>query len=71
MSQAAGPDGIGYMQIQGDGTSHPIFRVGDNTRSVEPMSINETSETASDEDVLDISKKLLKRNAAVYKELAK
>lgn len=51
VSQAAGPDGIGYMQIQGDGTSHHIFRVGGNTRSVEPMSINETSETASDEDV--------------------
>ena len=51
ITQAAGPDGIGYMQIQGDGTSHPIFRVGGNTRSVEPMSINETSETASDEDI--------------------
>jgi hypothetical protein len=51
VSQAAGPDGIGYMQIQGDGTSHPIFRVGGNTRNVEPMSINESSETASDEDV--------------------
>lgn len=51
VTQAAGPDGIGYMQIQGDGTSHPIFRVGGNTRSVEPMSINETSEIASDEDV--------------------
>lgn len=51
VSQAARPDGIGYMQIQGDGTSHPIFRVGGNTRSVEPMSINETSEIASDEDV--------------------
>lgn len=51
VSQAAESDGIGYMQIQGDGTSHPIFRVGGNTRSVEPMSINETSETASDEDV--------------------
>lgn len=51
VTQAAGQDGIGYMQIQGDGTSHPIFRVGGNTRSVEPMSINETSETASDEDV--------------------
>ena len=51
VTQAAGPDGIGYMQIQGDGKSHPIFRVGGNTRSVEPMSINETSETASDEDV--------------------
>lgn len=51
VTQAAGLDGIGYMQIQGDGTTHPIFRVGGNTRSVEPMSINETSETASDEDV--------------------
>lgn len=51
VTQAAGPDGIGYMQIQGDGTSHPIFRVGGNTRSVEPMFINETSETASDKDV--------------------
>ena len=51
VSQAAGPDGIGYMQIQGDGINHPIFRVGGATRSVEPMSINETSETASDEDV--------------------
>ena len=51
VTQAAGPDGIGYMQIEGDGKSHPIFRVGGNTRSVEPMSINETSETASDEDV--------------------
>lgn len=51
ITQSAGLDGIGYMQIEGDGTSHPIFRVGGNTRSVEPMSINETSETASDEDV--------------------
>lgn len=51
ITQLAGPDGIGYMQIEGDGKSHPIFRVGGNTRSVEPMSINETSETASDEDV--------------------
>ena len=51
VTQAAGPDGIGYMQIEGDGTSHPIFRVGGNTRSVEPMSINETSETASNKDV--------------------
>lgn len=39
------------MQIQGDGTNHPIFRVGGVTRSVEHMSINETSETASDKDV--------------------
>lgn len=51
ITQLDRPDGIGYMQIQGDGTSHPIFRVGGNTRSVEPMSINETSETVSDEAV--------------------
>lgn len=51
ITQSGKPDSIGYMQIQGDGTSHPIFRVGGNTRSVEPMSINETSETTSDEDV--------------------
>lgn len=51
VTQVSDSDGIGYMQIQGDGTSHPIFRVGGNTRSVEPMSINETSEIASDEDV--------------------
>lgn len=51
VTQAASLDGIGYMQIQGDGTNHPIFRVGGATRSVEPMSINETSETTSDEDV--------------------
>lgn len=51
VTQAAGTYGIGYMQIQGDGKSHSIFRVGGATRSVEPMSINETSETASDGDV--------------------
>lgn len=52
--QAANPGWhweIGNMQIEGDGTNHPIFIVGGATRSVEPMSINETSETASDEDV--------------------
>lgn len=50
VSQAAGPDGIGYMQIQGDGTSHPIFRVGDNTRSIEPTSVNQNSDITSDKD---------------------
>lgn len=72
VSQAAGPDGIGYMQIQGDGTSHPIFRVGGNTRSVEPMSINETSETASDEDVsifASIKKFLTKFVFLLHREL--
>lgn len=28
VSQAAGPDGIGYMQIQGNGVDHYIFQVG-------------------------------------------
>ena len=28
VTQAAGPDGIGYMQIQGDGVDHYIFQVG-------------------------------------------
>lgn len=51
ITQLADSDGIGYMQIQGDGTNHPIFRVSGATRSVEPIPINEISETASDEDV--------------------
>lgn len=50
VSQAAGPDGIGYMQIQGDGKSHPIFRVGDTTRSIEPTSVNQNSDITSDKD---------------------
>lgn len=35
VTQAAGPDDIGYMQIQGDGVDHYIFQVGrtPNTRS--------------------------------------
>lgn len=35
ITQLAGPDGIGYMQIQGDGIDHYIFQVGrtPNTRS--------------------------------------
>lgn len=50
VSQAAGPDGIGYMQIEGDGKSHPIFRVGDTTRSIEPTSVNQNSDITSDKD---------------------
>lgn len=50
VTQAAGPDGIGYMQIQGDGTSHPIFRVGGNIRSIEPTSVNQNSDITSDKD---------------------
>lgn len=35
VTQAAGPDGIGYMQIEGNGVDHYIFQVGrtPNTRS--------------------------------------
>lgn len=50
VSQAAGPDGIGYMQIEGDGKSHPIFRVGNTTRSTEPTSVNQNSDITSDKD---------------------
>jgi hypothetical protein len=47
ITQLAGPDGIGYMQIEGDGKSHPIFRVGNTTRSIEPTS---DSDITSDKD---------------------
>lgn len=50
ITQLAGLDGIGYMQIQGDGTSHPIFRVGNTTRSIEPTSVNQNSDITSDKD---------------------
>ena len=48
--QLAGSDGIGYMQIEGDGKSHPIFRVGNTTRSIEPTSVNQNSDITSDKD---------------------
>ena len=50
ITQLAGPDGIGYMQIEGDGKSHPIFRVGNTTRSIEPTSVNQNSDITSDRD---------------------
>lgn len=50
ITQLAGLDGIGYMQIEGDGKSHPIFRVGNTTRSIEPMSVNQNSDITSDKD---------------------
>ena len=50
VTQAAGPDGIGYMQIEGDGKSHLIFRVGNTTRSIEPTSVNQNSDITSDKD---------------------
>lgn len=50
ITQLAGPDGIGYMQIEGDGKSHPIFRVGNTTRSIEPTSVNQNYDITSDKD---------------------
>lgn len=50
ITQLAGPDGIGYMQIEGDGKSHPIFRVGNTTRSIELRSVNQNSDITSDKD---------------------
>lgn len=50
ITQSAGPDGIGYMQIEGDGKSHPIFRVGNTTRSIEPTSVNQNSDITSDKN---------------------
>lgn len=55
VTQAAGPDGIGYMQIQGDGVDHYIFQVGrtPNTRSNDVQTLSEepvevTTETKSE-----------------------
>ncbi len=50
ITQFAGPDAIDYMQIEGDGKSHPIFRVGNTTRSIEPTSVNQNSDITSDKD---------------------
>lgn len=50
ITQLAGPDGIDYMQIEGDGKSHPIFRVGNTTGSIEPTSVNQNSDITSDKD---------------------
>ena len=50
ITQLAGSNGIGYMQIEGDGKSHPIFRVGNTTRSIEPTSVNQNSDITSDKD---------------------
>lgn len=43
ITQLAGPDGIGYMQIQGNGVDHYIFQVGrtPNTRSNDVQTLSE------------------------------
>ena len=45
VTQAAGLDGIGYMQIQGNGVDHYIFQVGrtPNTRSNKVQTLSESS----------------------------
>lgn len=45
ITQAAGPDGIGYMQIDGNGVDHYIFQVGrtPNTRSNDVQTLSEES----------------------------
>lgn len=43
ITQLAGPDGIGYMQIEGNGVNHYIFQVGrtPNTRSNDVQTLSE------------------------------
>lgn len=43
VTQSAGPDGIGYMQIQGNGVDHYIFQIGrtPNTRSNDVQTLSE------------------------------
>lgn len=43
ITQSAGPDGIGYMQIQGNGVDHYIFQVGriPNTNSNDVQTLSE------------------------------
>lgn len=55
ITQLGGPDGIGYMQIQGNGVDHYIFQVGrtPNTRSNDVQTLSEepvevTTETKSE-----------------------
>lgn len=45
ITQLAGPDGIGYMQIEGDGVDHYIFQIGrtPNTRSNDVQTLSEES----------------------------
>lgn len=48
-----------------------IFKNNKPRYEVKVFDDAESDKIATDEDVLDVSKKLLKRNAAVYEELAK
>lgn len=58
VTQAAGPDGIGYMQIQGDGVDHYIFQVGrtPNTRSNKVQTLSESSIEAGIESSIEATR---------------
>lgn len=55
ITQSAGPDGIGYMQIQGNGIDHYTFQVGrtPNTRSNDVQTLSESSIEAGIEDSIE------------------
>lgn len=55
ITQSAGPDGIGYMQIQGNGIDHYIFQVGrtPNTHSNDVQTLSESSIEAGIEDSIE------------------
>lgn len=55
ITQSAGPDGIGYMQIEGNGVDHYIFQVGrtPNTRSNDVQILSESSIEAGIEDFIE------------------
>ena len=59
ITQSAGPDGIGYMQIQGNGVDHYIFQVGrtPNTRSNDVQTLSESSIEAGIEDSIEATGK--------------
>lgn len=55
ITQLAGPDGIGYMQIEGNGVDHYIFQIGrtPNTRSNDVQTLSESSIEAGIEDSIE------------------
>lgn len=59
ITQSAGPDGIGYMQIQGNGVDHYIFQVGrtPNTRSNKVQTLSESSIEAGIESSIEATGK--------------
>lgn len=58
ITQSAGPDGIGYMQIQGNGVDHYIFQVGrtPNTRSNDVQTLSESSMETGIEDSIEATR---------------